>query len=547
MRYAKFLLLGLMIIVGFAINAQTPVINQIEYFFDADPGFGNGISIAVSADSVTSTTFDIDISGLELGFHKAYFRTKSENGAWSLSYFRNVFVLDVTTADTISDIVATEYFFDTDPGFGNGVAIAISADTITNTAFNIDIFGLEPGFHKAYFRTKSENGAWSLSYFRNVFVMDGTTADTISDIVAMEYFFDTDPGFGNGMAIAVSADTITNTTFDIDISALDAGFHKVYFRVKDETGKWSLSLVEQVFRVIYGPAVDKPDIIAMEYFIDTDPGFGNGTNVSVNADPVVGLTFNVDISGSSSGEHILYVRTMDENNNWSLINVSPFEISEVELKAYLEGSWNGSEMNTTLNAGNIIPLNQPFNVAPWNYTGTESVDSIPNPDVVDWVLLETRDADSASAATTETMSSRFAAFILNDGSIVDLDGTSNLKFNAQSDTNNFVVIRHRNHLGILSSSDLDYSSGVFSYDFTSSADKAFNSGQKNLGNGAYGMPGGDANGDGEVNESDKTLWGNQAGTTGYKSADLNMDGQANNPDKNDLIVPNNNLQSQVPD
>ena len=547
MRYDKFLLLGLMIIVGFAINAQTPVINQIEYFFDTDPGFGNGISIAVDADTVTSTTFDIDISGLEPGFHKAYFRTKSENGAWSLSYFRNVFVMDVTTADTITDIVAAEYFFDTDPGFGNGVSVAVAADTITSTTFDIDISGLEPGFHKAYFRTKSENGVWSLSYFRNVFVMDVTNADTISDIVTMEYFIDSDPGFGNGVAVALTADTVTSVSFTIDVSTLDYGFHKVYFRVKDEAGKWSLSVLRTIFKVTNETAPDMPDIIATEYFIDTDPGFGIGTNVPLTRDSLIETTFDVDIAGVSSGEHYLYVRVMDENDSWSLISVSPFEISEVELTALLEGPYNGSDMNTALNSAGYLPLSQPFNVSPWNYAGTESVDSIPNADVVDWVLLETRNADSAAGATIETMSSRFAAFILNDGSIVDLDGTSNLKFNTQSDTNNFVVIRHRNHLGILSSSDLDYSSGVFSYDFTSSADKAFNSGQKNLGNGAYGMPGGDANADGEVNESDKTLWGTQAGTAGYKSADLNMNGQTDNSDKNDLIVPNNNLHSQIPE
>ena len=547
MRYDKFLLLGLMIIVGFAINAQTPVINQIEYFFDTDPGFGNGISIAVDADTVTSTTFDIDISGLEPGFHKAYFRTKSENGAWSLSYFRNVFVMDVTTADTITDIVAAEYFFDTDPGFGNGVSVAVAADTITSTTFDIDISGLEPGFHKAYFRTKSENGVWSLSYFRNVFVMDVTNADTISDIVTMEYFIDSDPGFGNGVAVALTADTVTSVSFTIDVSTLDYGFHKVYFRVKDEAGKWSLSVLRTIFKVTNETAPEMPDIIAMEYFIDTDPGFGNGTNVPLTSDSLIETTFDVDIAGVSSGEHYLYVRVMDENDSWSLISVSPFEISEVELTALLEGPYNGSDMNTALNSAGYLPLSQPFNVSPWNYAGTESVDSIPYADVVDWVLLETRNADSAAGATIETMSSRFAAFILNDGSIVDLDGTSNLKFNTQSDTNNFVVIRHRNHLGILSSSDLDYSSGVFSYDFTSSADKAFNSGQKNLGNGAYGMPGGDANADGEVNESDKTLWGTQAGTAGYKSADLNMNGQTDNSDKNDLIVPNNNLHSQIPE
>ena len=46
----------------------------------------------------------------------------------------------------------------------------------------------------------------------------------------MEYYFDTDPGFGNGISVPLTAGTVTNTTFDIDVSGLSPGYHKVYFR-----------------------------------------------------------------------------------------------------------------------------------------------------------------------------------------------------------------------------------------------------------------------------------------------------------------------------
>ena len=47
-------------------------------------------------------------------------------------------------------------------------------------------------------------------------------------------------------------------------------------------------------------------------------------------------------------------------------------------------------MRTTLNSGGIIPLSQPYIGAPYNYTGTESVATIPNANIVDWVLIEHR-------------------------------------------------------------------------------------------------------------------------------------------------------------
>ncbi len=72
------------------------------------------------------------------------------------------------------------------------------------------------------------------------------------------------------------------------------------------------------------------------------------------------------------------------------------KIAILDLTVFLEGPFNTSsfEMNTTLNQGALIPLNQPYNTAPWNYNGTENVTIIP-PDIVDWVLLELRETSGA--------------------------------------------------------------------------------------------------------------------------------------------------------
>jgi hypothetical protein len=79
----------------------------------------------------------------------------------------------------------------------------------------------------------------------------------------------------------------------------------------------------------------------------------------------------------------------------------------VNLKSYLEGPYSGIEMGTILNISGYIPINQPYNTAPWNYTGTESVSSIPNANVVDWILVELRETSGgASSATPGTMIDR---------------------------------------------------------------------------------------------------------------------------------------------
>ncbi len=148
----------------------------------------------------------------------------------------------------------------------------------------------------------------------------------------------------------------------------------------------------------------------------------------------------------------------------------------VQLSAFLQGPFSGGVMTIALNTNNFIPLAQPYSGSPWNYTGTESVASIPT-GVVDWVLIELRTGTAAS-----TMANRRACFILSNGNIVDLDGTSPVKFDETDSNNYYVVIRHRNHLAVMSANALSLTSslaGVYStggsstYNFSSAQTQAF--------------------------------------------------------------------------
>jgi hypothetical protein len=197
----------------------------------------------------------------------------------------------------------------------------------------------------------------------------------------------------------------------------------------------------------------------------------------------------------------------------------------------------------------ILPLNQPYNVSPWNYTGTESVGSIPNGNIVDWILVELRDAASAASATSATMMDRQAAFLLNNGKVVGIDGSSTLQFNNSLTQQLFVVIWHRNHLGVMTSSFVTESGGNYTYNFSTGATQAYGStaAHKQIGPGIWGMMGGDGNRDGGVTATDKIpLWEAQSGTQGYLESDYNLDSQSDNKDKDDIWAPNLGKGNQVP-
>ena len=62
--------------------------------------------------------------------------------------------------------------------------------------------------------------------------------------------------------------------------------------------------------------------------------------------------------------------------------------------------------------------------------------------IVDWVLVEFRDASDSSVI----LGSR-SALLQRDGDVVNVDGVSPLAFN-QVPGNYFIIIKHRNHLGL---------------------------------------------------------------------------------------------------
>ncbi len=208
----------------------------------------------------------------------------------------------------------------------------------------------------------------------------------------------------------------------------------------------------------------------------------------------------------------------------------------VRLLAYIEGPYNSSTnlMNTTLRDAGKVPLNQPYNTPPWNYSGTESVAAVPA-DVVDWILIQLRQAGAPSAANSSTIISTKVAFLKKDGSIVDLDGASDVKFYNAAITNNlYPVILHRNHIAIMANNAVTKTSGIYLYNFTTGQSQIYDgsgNGCINIGgSGIYGMISGNGDGNGTINNTDFLRWQTNFASSTYNPGDFNLTGTVNNTD-----------------
>ncbi|MDQ6845767.1 MAG: T9SS type A sorting domain-containing protein [Bacteroidota bacterium] len=247
----------------------------------------------------------------------------------------------VTIACAQPNITRVEYYIDTDPGFGNATTVSITASAdIQNKVIAINPVPLSSGVHRMYVRARDANGSWSLTNTLLFYKPYGT--GTIpppppppTNITKIEYYIDNDPGFGKATNLTITASTdIQNAIIAINPSALAVGVHRLYIRARNANGNWSLTNT-WLFYKPYGNGVAPPaPVLAkmdkLEYYIDTDPGYGNGVPVALDsltnfADYVV----PVNVTGLSTGSHSFWVRGLDKNGNWSMVNKWTFSISSV--------------------------------------------------------------------------------------------------------------------------------------------------------------------------------------------------------------------------
>ena len=218
----------------------------------------------------------------------------------------------------------------------------------------------------------------------------------------------------------------------------------------------------------------------------------------------------------------------------------------VNLKAFLEGPANpaATAMNTYLGDNSLLPQQQPYSAAPWSYSGSESVTSMPS-GVVDWVLLTLR---TASGAETEVAAR--AALLKGDGSITDTDGSSPVRFPEILAGDYYICLYQRNHLGIMSKLPVSLSSSSALYDFSLGQDQAYGINPlKELSATVFALRSGDGNADGGVDVLDKNLiWRPQNGNPwAYGNyGDFNLDGGIDVLDLNLKWRPDNGTGSQIP-
>jgi large repetitive protein len=247
------------------------------------------------------------------------------------------------------------------------------------------------------------------------------------------------------------------------------------------------------------------------------------------------------------------------------ITIYDFPCVTFNLKVLLEGSLFQSStagiMRTTLNERGLLPgqtpigqfaiatpAGHPYTGAPWNVTDTTGTTfSTYDPNVTDWVLVSLR-TDNVSAINVL----RVPALLMKDGTVRFINPCFTV-----ANGNYFIVVEHRNHMGVMSPSAVPVVNGVINFDFTTGNSllttnvnnpPAF--GQK-LVNGKWAMYTGESKKNTpttnfDINFNDSQLWKTESGIFDqYRQGDHDMNADVNFQDQV-LWKANNGRYSIIP-
>ncbi|WP_347841444.1 T9SS type A sorting domain-containing protein [uncultured Draconibacterium sp.] len=310
MRKCKYIAGLLLFILPLFLQAQ---IGGAEYFVDSDPGFGAATAIPGATGTEVDVNFSVDLGSLDLGIHAIGIRVQS-NGAWGMTRLQN-FLVTYNRNGLLSDM---EYFLDSDPGIGQATPVTVTGGASLNENFNADLSGLTQGLHCIGLRVKAGERGWSSTRTQNVLVIASSPNE---EIVAAEYFIDSDPGIGSAIAVAVTPSQEMSTVFLPDLDSFANGLHTIGVRVQSASGVWSM-VRSQSF--LLNKLNTNEDIVAAEYFVNTDPGVGQANEIPVEAGREVTLAFSPGLDSLENGLHTIGVRTQSESGNWSMVRTSSF-------------------------------------------------------------------------------------------------------------------------------------------------------------------------------------------------------------------------------
>ena len=324
-------------------------------------------------------------------------------------------------------------------------------------------------------------------------------------------------------SLFVSVISRDSTLTDTIKSVNGLNSYTVYFwrvKAKNQTGWGNFSAVWNFTTIVPVPSapvlllpVNNSLGVSLTPLLDwNDVQFASGYRIQVSPDSLFSSTLwdtssvvpsQVTVpSGKLTGLTKYFWRVNATNisgtGSWSSVwNFRTVQNLTLNLKAYLEGFWDGSS-----HVQDTVYVYLAGTLSPYTFADTAKV-------------------------------------------VLSATGTSPITFTKAPSGSYYIVVIHRNHLETWSKLGQSFVTNVaVNYDFTTAASQAYGDNMKQSGT-AWVFYGGDPNMDGSIDGIDISIFINEFGLQGYLSCDFNGDGDVNAMDVQ-IIINNFGLTKSVP-
>jgi len=229
------------------------------------------------------------------------------------------------------NVTSGEYFWDTDQGEGQGTQLsnfsAVTSTTVRgNGTYNTD--GLSEGFHTLYVRFQDADGAWGVPVGRTVYIQSREQNPTIAE---GEVFVDTpvNPETGQSMSPVFASDEPVFQDVGYSLDSFDEGFHNFIIQLENSEGVRGIPVSQRVFL----RQEETVGISDVEVFVNSDPGFGEGTRIGGNNQNTVNITEGLSTSIFQKGFNKLFVRLRNDQGVWGAVAQGMVYLPEAQAEA----------------------------------------------------------------------------------------------------------------------------------------------------------------------------------------------------------------------
>jgi len=345
-------ILALLIVCFLILFVSKSFAIQTEYFFDIDPGFGNGISLSNNSEKITVVE---NILHLSPGGHIVYLRSKNDENNWgsptgALFWIKS----DSTQQERLTAIITGQ-----PDSFTNQTSILLNIwgenttqykyklnnDNYSNTlniSEPLQITNLSDGFHNLSVIAQDISGNWqsednattiSWTIDTKAAIINGLSNDD-SLQRSKTWNWSTDESAQFRFSIDQTNDSIPDSIFsDVQTASIDNVNGKWYIHVQAKDHAGNISSVFHAYAHLEKPI---PEIVSAEYFFDIDPGEGHGFPFSASEleTETGSILKKQSILGNlGSGGHTLYIRAKNSDNYWGPATGTVFWVTGNETQS----------------------------------------------------------------------------------------------------------------------------------------------------------------------------------------------------------------------